>query len=267
MNIQEYINSGVLELYVAGALTEKEMVETTRSVNQYPELKSEVERLENAFMTYAQLHAPPISPALKASILQTGQPFSTAPTGTTPPKKGFNPWICGLGLLFLVASIGFNIYQYQNTKSLENNVETIEGEKQIFANDLEALKAKYASNQSIFAEIRQPNTKTIVLESVGKVAGAQAIVFWNTETKNIFVDAANLPEPPAGKVYQLWWMISLDPLTPNNAGTLDGFATDDDKVFAALSADKAVAFAITLEPEGGSVSPTLAELYVLGQVS
>ena len=267
MNIQEYINSGVLELYVAGALTEKEMVEATRNVNQHLELKSEVERLENAFMTYAKLHAPPISPALKASLLQTGQSISSASAGTIPPTNSFSRWICGLGLLFLIGSIAFNIYQYQNTKSLERNVETIKNENQIFANDLETLKEKYASNQSIFAEIRQPSTKTIILESVGKVAGAQAIVFWNTETKNIFVDAANLPDPPAGKVYQLWWMISVDPLTPNNAGTLDGFVTNDDKVFAALSADKAVAFAITLEPEGGSESPTLDELYVLGQVS
>ncbi|MGB0864013.1 MAG: anti-sigma factor [Saprospiraceae bacterium] len=267
MKIQEYIDSGLLEMYVAGALTEQEMVKVTTDINESLELKQEVEKLENAFMAYAKLHAPPISAALKASILQSGRNIATTPTDVTTPPTGLNKWICGLGLLFLVASIGYNIYQYQTKQSLEQNIETVESENKTFANDLEALQEKYNSNQALFAEIRQLSTKRVVLASVGKVAGAEAIVFWNTDTKNIFVDASSLPEPPEGKVYQLWWMISLDPLLPNNAGTLDGFAADDDKVFAALSTDRAVAFAITLEPEGGSESPTLEELYVLGQVS
>jgi hypothetical protein len=39
VDVQAYIESGVLELYVSGALTEQEMREVERMAHQYPAIK------------------------------------------------------------------------------------------------------------------------------------------------------------------------------------------------------------------------------------
>ena len=50
MDIQKYIESGILELYVAGSLSEKENEEVHNAVKKSPELLAEVTSIENAIV-------------------------------------------------------------------------------------------------------------------------------------------------------------------------------------------------------------------------
>jgi anti-sigma-K factor RskA len=75
-----------------------------------------------------------------------------------------------------------------------------------------------------------------------------------------------LPEPPKGKVYQVWSLI-LNPLMPTSLGVIEEFSTDKDKVFDLKNTNQSEAFGITLEPAGGSKSPNLEQLYTLGVVA
>ena len=252
----EELDNGVLELYVAGVLPEEEMIKITKQVNESSALKSEVEQLETAFMEYAALHAPPISATTRDNILNTSKRANTPVITTTRRSRSF---LFYLGWILFISSLSMNVYQCQDTKASQEQIQTLETEQRLFAEEITTLKQQ-------FTEIRSIHTRSVILASTGKVPDAQAIVYWNTTTQNVWVDATALPTPPEGKVYQLWWMESLDPLTPYDAGTLDGFINNEDKFFAAKPTDRAIAFAITLEPEGGSESPTLEELYVLGQV-
>lgn len=52
MDINEYISSGILELYVYGALSESESAEVTRTLREYPEVRQEVEEIEKHFSPY-----------------------------------------------------------------------------------------------------------------------------------------------------------------------------------------------------------------------
>ena len=56
LNIKEYIESGVLELYVMGKLSEAENREVEQNIAQYPEVKAEVDAIEAAIEEYAMLH-------------------------------------------------------------------------------------------------------------------------------------------------------------------------------------------------------------------
>ncbi|MAQ75231.1 MAG: anti-sigma factor, partial [Aquimarina sp.] len=48
MDIKEYIESGILELYIYGSLTEKENIEVYEMLQKYPEIKEEVHRIESS---------------------------------------------------------------------------------------------------------------------------------------------------------------------------------------------------------------------------
>jgi hypothetical protein len=66
-----------------------------------------------------------------------------------------------------------------------------------------------------------------------------------------------LPEPPEGMVYQVW-ALKLDPLTPTSISLLENF----DKMIKIAVNNANEAFGITLEPKGGSLTPTMEQLYI-----
>ncbi|HET7360888.1 MAG TPA: anti-sigma factor, partial [Salinimicrobium sp.] len=90
-------------------------------------------------------------------------------------------------------------------------------------------------------------------------------VIWNKVENRAFIDAQDLPEPPPGKVYQVW-SLTLNPLTPTSIGLLENFEEDANKIFVLANPNQSEAFGITLEPAGGSKTPTMEQLYVLGVV-
>ena len=107
---------------------------------------------------------------------------------------------------------------------------------------------------------------TIVTLGGQKVApAASAKIYWNKETATFYVDASGLPQPPEGKVYQIWSLQLSPTLTPTSIGLLENFKGNTEKIFAVSGTKDAQAFGITLEPIGGSKSPTMDQLYTLGK--
>jgi anti-sigma-K factor RskA len=86
-----------------------------------------------------------------------------------------------------------------------------------------------------------------------------ATVYWKTSSSEVYLAPAGLPEPEEGKQYQLWAIVNGEPRSAGMVNDLKGL-----NVMQQIS--DASAFAITLEPEGGSESPTLEAMYVLGEV-
>jgi anti-sigma-K factor RskA len=64
---------------------------------------------------------------------------------------------------------------------------------------------------------------------------------------------------PPGKQYQLWAIVDGKPVDAGMVGDCEGLCKM--KVI-----NRAEAFAITLEKEGGSSAPTLTAMYVMGKV-
>jgi hypothetical protein len=120
--------------------------------------------------------------------------------------------------------------------------------------------------EELLAVIRDRNVQRIPLKGQQVAPEAFASVYWNTQENTAYIDAKELPEPPRGKVYQVW-SLTMQPLTPTSLGLLANFEADDNKVFSLENPNQSEAFGITLEPEGGSETPTMDQLYVLGTVA
>ena len=58
MTVKEYRASGILELYVAGVLTEQETQEVAAMVQKHPEIKAEVVEIEAAIVKLTAATAP-----------------------------------------------------------------------------------------------------------------------------------------------------------------------------------------------------------------
>lgn len=101
--IQDYISSGILELYVLGMTTEEENIEIATAAMENLEIKKEIEEIENALKLTAESVAPEISPASKAMVMATidyterlknGEEYAVAPLLSNNSKiEDFETWI------------------------------------------------------------------------------------------------------------------------------------------------------------------------------
>lgn len=67
--IKDYIQSGLLELYVLGATTEEENTLIASLAKQYPQIKDEIDSISNALLLTAEACAPELNPANKAMLM------------------------------------------------------------------------------------------------------------------------------------------------------------------------------------------------------
>jgi len=82
----------------------------------------------------------------------------------------------------------------------------------------------------------------------------------STHSLTLFHLLANkLPQAPSGKQYQLWALVDGKPVDAGMIGDCNGLCR-------LKNIPRAQAFAITLEREGGSPTPTMDQMYVLGKV-
>jgi anti-sigma-K factor RskA len=77
--------------------------------------------------------------------------------------------------------------------------------------------------------------------------------------REALVVGTNIPDPPPGRVYQLWYQPS-EGAAMESAGT---FVPDEGTVLAPATVGPSfVAVAVSVEPEGGSHQPTTAPIYL-----
>ena len=95
----------------------------------------------------------------------------------------------------------------------------------------------------------------IDLKGQESAAGASARAYWSA-SRGFVLEASNLPALPAGKVFQLWSIVGS---TPTSAGILTTDGRGGGSLSAAVpgSVKRPDAMGITIEPAGGSATPTM----------
>jgi cell division protein FtsB len=262
METQEYIESGTLELYVYGQLTEAENIEVATMAEKHPEVKQEILSIERAILNLSSSFSPFISNSqfekIKAQLeMKHSKVIPMQPKSTRMTYIG---WAASVALLF---GLGYQFFQLKNSKE---QVVVVEQEKTKLKESVNSLELQNQSTKEVLAIVRDENNKVIPLGGQTVAPEAKAKIYWNQKTDEVYVDASGLPEPPEGKVYQIWSLKLVPQLTPTSIGLLVDFKANDSKVFAVDKTSGAEAFGITLEPAGGSLSPTMEQLYTLGKV-
>lgn len=262
INVKEYIASGILELYVAGTLNREDSYEVYSNIQQYPEIKEYVKNIEQTVVKIAEVS--------NAKELKT-HPFSSLmhainkrETKVVPIRwYGYMGWAASVALLVGVFSL------YTSNHSLKNNLvkqvavnQTLEVEKNTVQENLVAVKIQLTTREEVIAFMSSKETLKVDLAGQKVAPESYAAIYWDKNTKEMYVDLNGLPPAPKGKVYQLW-SLTLNPLTPTSLGTLDAY-NKGERFIKVSNKNASQAFGITLEPEGGSASPTLEQLYTLG---
>lgn len=269
MDIKAYIETGILESYALGHCSKEEAAEVEAMCVQFPELKEELTAVQSSIESYARFHAKAPAAKVKNNIMAAIE--ETVSTEKTPEKV--YPELTILytrlrrftiaAIALFVLSFAFNLILYKRWSNSVQELTALNAEKVRLAEDLSINKASLEQVNQQMAMTTAPATLKIVLKGMDKSPGSMAMVYWNKETKSVMLQVENLPMPADGKQYQLWAIVDGKPV---DAGMI-AMETNDSSLHAMKAFESAQAFAITLENTGGSPSPDMSALYVMGSVS
>jgi anti-sigma-K factor RskA len=262
MEAQEYIDSGILELYVYGLLTETENLEIAEMAKKSPEVDQEIISIEKAIVALSSSFSPFHSVAnfekIKARLeLKHGKVVEMK------PASKWSQYVGWAAAVLLLLGLGYQTLELTKTKEA---IATVGNEKTKIEREFAYLDQQNKETEKSLTIVRD-------IKNTGVTLGGQAVsptsfakVYWNKDTKTTYIDAAGLPKPPKGMVYQVWALKLSPVLTPTSIGLLSDFEGNSNKIFAVDRTNEAEAFGITLEPAGGSLTPTMTQLYTLGKV-
>lgn len=260
MNSRELIESGTLELFVFGKLTEDENKNVIDMAKNHPEVQEEILAIENAVINLSQSVAPHLSATNYEKIRQ--KILGKKGVVAIDRKPSWSSYVGWAAAAIFVIGFGFQYFQLNESQT---TIEQLSTEKSTMQKSIVDLELEKQEAEKVLAIVRDNNNIQVALGGQEVAPNAFAKAYYNKETKEVYIDASGLPSPPEGKVYQVWGL-KLDPLTPKSIGLLDNFVANSTKLFKVDKAEDAEAFGITLEPAGGSESPTLEQLYTLGKV-
>lgn len=265
MNTSEYIASGILEAYVLGSVTPQEKQEVECMSKIYPEIKTELTTIEETMETYAKMHEVKPSAQLKSKIFaqmnfdeEVKESNNVLENKTEEIVEKEVKVIPMWSKIAVAASIVFGLmlgWTYQNSQKISSELADTKAKM-----DTEmTLKSK---SESLLALFKDSKNVPMELKGVEKSPESKVMAFWNKETEEMKLMVENLPAAPKGKQYQVWGIVDGKPV---DMGMID---LDFENKILAMKVPKGniAAFAITLEKQGGSPSPTLEEMYVIGNV-
>jgi len=265
MDVKEYIESGILELYVAGVLSPKENLEVYEASQKHPEIQNEIEAIEKALGILSTSIMPveisiPFE-NIKNKIKNQPEIVKTIPLESKNKKN----WISYTGWAASVILAAGLFWMINQNNQLSADIESKTRKNKVLEQQVVDSNANLDQATVLINLLRDKDVTPVGLGGQAIAPEAYAKVYVKKGDTKVYIDALGLPDPPKGKVYQVW-SLKLNPLTPTSIGILDNFA-DGNKIFELENDNVSEAFGITLEPAGGSESPNLEQLYTLGVVA
>ncbi|WP_298953324.1 anti-sigma factor [uncultured Nonlabens sp.] len=264
MDTQELINSGDLELYVCGVLDLERSIEITQQIKNNISLQLEIQQIEETYIKLAKGLAPATNEMAVFDKLQAiiGDPKNEKTTRDSS-WSNYMGWAAAAALLIGSGYLYLNNTNLLETNStLENQIVTIEQEKDFLSTEMEQTKEVNNDYQEALAFIKDKNTRRVDLAGQKGFEDTYATAFHNAVKNVTYIDVAGLPPAPQGKSYQLW-SLTLNPLTPTSLGVVE----NSNDLIRVENANATEAFGITLEEYGGAAGPNLEQLYTLGVIN
>ena len=267
MDTKAYIESGVIESYVLGFASAEEAVELEMLCVQYADIKNAVAEFEAVIEKRAFEDAIVPSEEVREKLMSALAPeFAKAHTPVVPlpvhPTKTksflFIRYFAAASVILLVASTVLNVYLYNNYLSANNKYQALLTERNSLQANNDVFHTQINNLEQSMRMIENPDVKVIALKGLPGKENNLAAVYWDSKTKDVYLLPTKMDAAPSDKQYQLWAIVNGKPVDAGVIGECDGLCK-------MKNIPDAQAFAITLEKKGGSPTPTLSAMYVLGK--
>jgi anti-sigma-K factor RskA len=278
--VKTYLNSGILELYALGSLTPAEQREVEDMAARYPEVRSELREIEKSMQRYAEEQAVEPPEALKNRVLNSlitnlgddrnlkssnhQKEVRTAEAKLVTLNHArstvFYKYAFAASLILLCLSVAALATVYNSLQRANGQLLTLQSQNQKFSN-----LVKYQSD--VLDVYQNKDYKRVTLKGMPKSPASTLDLAFNPAKKKVMLSTAhmNLPANDKSHQYQLWALVNGKPV---DLGVFDAQAdsVNNQGMIEMKSIAAADAFAVTLEPRGGSENPTLTEMMVMAKL-
>lgn len=236
-------------------------------VNQYPEVQAEIEAIELSLEAVAMKTALTPPTGLKDAILSAVEESTPveAPVQETKVVSMEQPsttWKYLVAASIALALIsGYMAYDYRaKWKSTNEAYAELVGNNTLMADQYNKVNQRLEGIERDFEVVSNTEFLRVPMAGTENALEASASIFWNKRTEEIYFNVQNLKDLSKDQQYQLWAIVGGDPVD------LGVFDLGDDGLLKMKNISGAVAFAVTIEPRGGSESPHLETMQVIGNV-
>lgn len=255
MDIQSFIQSGLLEAYALGQCSAEERALVERMVAGHAEVRAELAAIEKALEGYAAANATPPPAWMKGRILDTIQNEAVPPA---PPRSG------SLRLFQLLtpalAILAAFLFFRNNTLSSEKTaLASRAAELQHQIDDCAEKGLQMDKLQQVNRLLRDRDTRDVPLSN-GENGKFTGYAYHNAARCETALDLTSLPAPAPGKYFQFW---SIADGKPVSMGMVDLQAAGGWLVFPCRQ--NAAALAISQEDKPGG-NPTPTEVLLVGNI-
>lgn len=275
MDIKTYISTGKLELFVLGELSEREREEVIRLAEQHPEIQDELDQIEEAFFEFDNKTGKAPSAKVKTKIFDSLEndfavaenPTASLRSEARPAAKevAMTPWksyfaaACVTTVIASIAAIFFAL-QY---KDVDNKFTALLQEQSMLADELDRYKVNYEQVDTQLETLLAGNFERIPMkgEPFEIQKDAAIDVWWDQGAASVFISVNKLADLDENRDYQLWAIGDDGPVGIGLINPGQKYSLQQMQAVAAAGT-----FAVTIEPKGGSESPTLENLVVIGNV-
>ena len=257
LNKKEVISQGYLESYLTQDLTPEDLAEVENYIKEDVEVRrsyAEVQQMmENLSFQYAILP----SPVLKNLVLS--EVSSQLQTKAHP--WGLWRLMAAASIVIAIASVFSAFHFWNKWKTTDQELSALTAQNIMMAEQLNQVNSELGDIKNDLAILISPEFSRIILNGTDNAPNAKAVIYWNQSQEKVFLHATSLAGLPQNQQYQLWAIIDGNPV---DAGVFDG---NMDSFVEMRNISNADAFAVTIEKSGGSPTPTLSTMQVIGNIS
>jgi hypothetical protein len=204
MNIQEFLQSGLLEAYALDQCSDSEKQLVESMLQQHEAARTELDAIEQALEQYAMAQAVPAPPSVRENILKEvgGNPAAAPAPG---PQPGSAPGI-SLRIFQALTLVGVlaAAWLFSQNNTLQATVKEQASNIAELEKNLKACSDRQELTREVYAQLRDSDTRRVPMTTNGKGEG---YVYHNPLRKSVLVDLGSLPVPDAGKYLQLWGIV------------------------------------------------------------
>lgn len=277
MDASRFISSGLIEAYVSGLATSNEIQELERGMTQYPEVAAAVNDCQLDMEQYVTLQSKNPPPEIRQRIFhiiadeetarENGSLSEEPITEEFPKEKVYVSsawrWVAVAATILLLGSLLLNYVFFGQINDYQGRYETLLSTHNSLASESNHYRTRIEEMEHSIDLVKDPSMKAVKMPGTKPFPTAMATVYWNQQSKEVFIMVNRLPEPAADKQYQLWAIVGGKPV---DMGVFE-MGNHHALLQKMKSIDNAEMFAITLEKKGGSPSPTTDQMYVAGKAS
>lgn len=246
--VNDFLETGLLNKYLVGATTTLETYEVETFIAKYPNVKEEFEILQ------IQLELAARSNAIKPSSHVLDNILKVIDNNTVikiRKQRKIPYWFSIAASVAALIFAGSSYLYYNQNKTLLNENNTIAEEVFDLRSDIENNNKKLDKIMRELMKLNNPETQKYVLRGNERAKDLKTVAYINPADKSSLIDVVSLPKLSEEQCYQMWANLQ-DRMV--NLGILD---VNDRKLQSVPYIEDALSLSITIEPKGGNENATL----------